>query len=504
MITAYNDVTKRVKEEADVVVVGSGAGGAVAAHRLARAGKSVVLVEEGSYVKPEEFSTDSWAAMRRLYRDNGMRAMVGSMIIPTMQARVVGGTTVINSAICFRLPPDVQEEWVEKQGLYGLGTGSLDSAFEEIEKELNISPEPDDVLGMNNLLMRRGCERLGWEGEVIRRNSKGCKGCGVCMSGCVEGAKWSTERVYVPEFLDSGGRLFTDCRAEKVIVDNGRAAGVSGVFVDPETRRPSEHCFEVRAPAVVLACGTMGTPVLLKKNGLANSSGMVGKNLVNHVATGMLGMFDEEVRAWEGVNQGYCCTAFRRDGFIVEVAWAPPDVIGIRAPGFGLKHKDIMARLSRLAMWGAMIRAKTAGRVVAPRKGWSPTIVYNMNRRDGRLMQTAMKATADLLFAAGAKTVMPGINKVSSRMYRQRDADEILSADLRPADFNPIGNHPLGTCRMSEDRKKGVVDSRGETHDVKGLWIADGSIFPDAPGVNPQVTIMAMASHIAGEVEKSL
>ncbi|MFO8058895.1 MAG: GMC family oxidoreductase [bacterium] len=503
-MSAYGDVKGNLKEDADVVVVGSGAGGAVAAHRLARAGRSVILVEEGSYVKPDEFSSDSWTAMQKLYRDQGMRAMVGTMIIPTMQARVVGGTTLINSAICFRLPEDVREEWVEKEGLSGLESDKLESAFDEIEKDLNISPEPDDVLGMNNLLMRRGCERLGWEGEVIRRNSRGCKGCGVCMSGCAEGAKWSMDRSYVPAFLEAGGRLVTDCRIEKIITENGRAKGVSGVFVAPETLKPSEHRLEVRARAVVLSCGTMGTPVLLQKNRLANSSGLVGKNLVNHVATGMLGLFDEEVRGWDGVNQGYCCTAFRRDGFIVEVAWAPPDVIGIRVPGFGLKHKDMMARLSRLAMWGAMIRAKTTGRVIAPRKGWSPTIVYNMNKRDGRLMQVSMKATADLLFAAGARTVMPGINKVQGRMDRQRQTSRILDANIKPADFNPIGNHPLGTCRMSPDRKKGVVDNRGESHDVKGLWIADGSIFPNAPGVNPQVTIMAMASLIAGQVEESL
>jgi len=504
VITAYKDVTKSVKEEVDAVVVGSGAGGAAAAYSLAKAGKSVALLEEGSYIKPEQFSTDSWTAMRRLYRDNGMRAMVGSMIIPTMQARVVGGTTLINSAICFRLPEDVREEWIEEEGLVGLDRDKLDSAFDEVEKMCSISAEPDEVLGMNNLLMRRACERLGWEGEVIRRNSRGCKGCGVCMSGCVEGAKWSTDRSYVPAFLEAGGHLVTDARAEKILTESGRATGISGAFLDPDTLKPAAHGFEVKARAVVLACGTMGTPVLLTKNKLANSSGMVGKNLVNHVATGMLGLFDEEVKAWNGVNQGYCCTAFRRDGFIVEVAWAPPDVIGIRAPGFGLKHKDIMARLSRLAMWGAMIRARTTGRVMTPKKGWSPTIIYNMGRRDGRLMQTAMKATADLLFAAGAKTVMPGINKVSSRMYRPRETGEILDAKIKPTDFNPIGNHPLGTCRMSEDPKRGVVNSRGETHDVKGLWIADGSIFPNAPGVNPQVTIMAMASHIADNIKDAL
>lgn len=497
MIQAFKDIRGRVKVDADAVVVGSGAGGAVAAHRLQKAGKSVILLEEGSYLQPEQFTTDSWAAMRQLYRDNGMRAMIGTMIIPTMQARCVGGTTVVNSAICFRLPDDVLEGWVAEEGLRGLSPEVLAPIFSEVEAMTNISPEPEDVLGQNNLLMKRACENIGWKGEAIARNSKGCKGYGVCMSGCVAGAKMSMDRSYVPAFLELGGELYTDCRIEKVMVENGKAVGVSGTFVNPTTMIASSHTLEVRAKVVVLSCGTMGTPVLLQKNGLANSSGQVGRNLHNHTATGMVGFFDEEVCAWNGVNEGYCCPEFRKDGFIIETFWAPPDVIGIRLPGFGIRHKDMMARLKHIAGWGAMIRAKSKGRVIASNNGWSPTILYSMNRRDGKLMQIAMKATADLLFAAGAKTVCPGINKIPSELSDPRKTRLIMDTNLGPTDFNPIGNHPLGTCRMSEDPLRGVVNSTGETHDLRGLFIADGSIFPNCPGVNPQVTIMALGAWVA-------
>jgi len=503
MIRGFKDARGDEKVEVDAVVVGTGAGGALAAHRLAKAGKSVVLIEEGSQVEPGEYTTDSWAAMRMLYRDGGMRAMTGNLIIPTMQARVVGGTTVVNSAICFRLPDDVLEEWVDCEGLTGLTPDRLAPEFDEIEDTLNISAEPDDVQGMNNLLMRKGCEELGWAGEPIRRNSKGCKGCGVCMSGCVEGAKLSMDRSYVPMFLDLGGEVFADCRVEEVVVEGGRAKGVRGRFIEPGTGRRSEKRLEVRAKAVVLSCGTMGTPTLLLKNGLANSSGMVGRNLVNHVATGMVGFFDEDVCGWKGVNQGYCCEEFRRDGFMIEVAWAPPDVIGIRLPGMGIKHKDLMADLRHMTLWGAMIRATSTGRVKA-KAGWSPSITYNMSQRDARLMQVSLKATADLLFAAGATYICPGINKIESEMHDKRKTASILDADLRPTDFSPIGNHPLGTCRMSEDKKRGVVNSRGETHDVKGLYIADGSIFPNAPGVNPQVSIMALGAYIGERAAEAI
>jgi len=504
MMHGFADVKGSVRLEADVAVVGSGAGGAVAAHRLARAGRGVILIEEGSHLTPDQYSTDSWAAMQKLYRDKGMRAMTGNLIIPTMQARVVGGTTVINSAICFRLPDDVLDEWVEQENLEGLSPRTLAPLFSEIETFLNISPEPDDVLGMNNLLMKRGCEALGWKGDPIFRNTRGCKGCGVCMSGCTEGAKMSMDRSYVPGFVEHGGELYSDCRIEKIVTAGGRAAGVSGVFVDPATLKPSDKTLEVKAKAVVISCGAIGTPVLLQKNGLANSSGMVGRNLCNHTATGMVGFFEENVCAWRGPNQGWCCDQFRRDGFIMEVAWAPPDVIGIRIPGFGARHKDMMADLRHMALWGAMIRARSTGRVKARKKGWSPAISYSMSRRDARLMQVSMKATADLLFAAGAHLVCPGIHKVPSEMTDPAKTSLILDADLGPTEFNPIGNHPSGTCRMSEDKSRGVVNSYGECHDVKNLFMADASIFPDSPGVNPQVTIMALSARVADHINERL
>ncbi len=499
MMYEYEQVKRDQKLEADVVVVGSGAGGAAMAQRLAEMGKKVILIEEGRHVPPEKFTTDSWAAMRQLYRDDGMRAMIGTTVIPTLQAKCVGGTTVVNSAICFRLPDDVLDEWVEKEKLTDLTPEIVRPHFEAVEKMTNISPEPENVLGRNNLLMRRACEALGWKNQAIQRNSRNCKGCGVCMSGCVEGAKMSTDLNYVPSMLELGGGLYTDCRVEQVIVENGRARGVRGVFIDPSTGKPT-HKLEVRAEAVVLACGAMGTPVLLLKNGLANSSGMVGRNLVNHTATGMLGFLDEEVRGWDGVNQGWCCDEFREQGFIIEVVWCPPDVIVVRLPGFGLSHKNMMAKLGHAIFWGAMIRAESTGRVIASKKSWSPTIFYSMNKRDAKLMQKAMKATADLMFAGGARSVLSGIYGLPKEFTDPSQTELISKARIKASDFVFIGNHPAGTCRMSEAPGKGVVDSHGQSHDVKNLFIADASVFPNAPGVNPQVTIMALASHFAGFV----
>jgi len=500
VIHDFASVSGPVKLDVDAVVVGSGAGGAAAAHRLQRAEKAVALIEEGAYYQPSDFHTDSWAAMRQLYRDQGRRAMVGTMIIPTMQAKCVGGTTLVNSAICFRLPDEVLREWIEQEALQNISPEILQPIFEEIESFLNISPDDEQYLGQNNLLMRRACQAIGWEGQVVRRNSRNCKGCGLCMSGCIEGAKLSTDRTFVPAFLELGGELYTDCRIEEILIEAGKAVGVAGWVLDRKTEQP-KHRLEARARAVILACGTMGTPVLLQKNRLANSSGLVGKNLCNHTATGMLGFFQEVVNAWDGVSQGYCCDQFRKDGFMIESFWAPPDVIGIRAPGFGLYHKNLMAQLKHIAGWGAMIRAASTGTVTAPKKGWSPLIRYSMNASDGRLMQKAMKATADLLFAGGARKVTPGIYGIPKELTDPNQTRLIAEANLKATAFNPIGNHPMGTCRMSERPGRGVVNSHGESHDLPNLFIADASVFPNAPGVNPQVTIMALAAHFADYIQ---
>jgi choline dehydrogenase-like flavoprotein len=214
----------------------------------------------------------------------------------------------------------------------------------------------------------------------------------------------------------------------------------------------------------------------------------------------MMGCFEERVNAWEGANFSYCCPAFRKDGFVIEAVGAPTEMLAVRVTGLGLAHKNLMAKLGHLAMWGALIQAKSTGRVRALRNSWTPLITYSLSRRDAYLFQVSMKAVADLYFAAGAKFVTPGINKVPSYLHHPRDGRYILEANLKANDFNIIGNHPAGTCRMSENKKRAVVDSHGETHGLKNLFIADGSILPDAPGVNPQETIMALAAHTAAYI----
>jgi choline dehydrogenase-like flavoprotein len=496
MIHEFKDITQDLRLDADAVVVGSGAGGAVMAYSLARGGKSVILLEEGSYIHPEEFHRDQWSAMKQLYRDQGLRAMTGNLIIPTIQARCVGGSTTINSGISFRLPDDVLEEWIEKDALVDIDMDRLRPRFDEIENFLNISPDPDDVQGNNNLLLKKAGEVAGIKATAMKRNTRDCKGCGLCMSGCPEGAKLSMDLSYVPASVELGAELYTDCRVEDLIVEHGKAVGVAGRFLHPETLKPRNRV-QVRAKAIVLACGTMGTPVLLQKNRVANSSGMVGKNLVNHTGTGMIGIFPEPVNAWDGVSQGYCIDVFRKEGFIIEVFWAPPDVIGIRLSGFGLHHKRMMSQLKYMAGWGVMIKGTSTGSVKARSRGFSPVIRYHMNRHDTRLQQKAMKIIADLFFAAGAIEINPGIHGLPLKITDPRDTRLIAEHNIKPTDLAPIGNHPMGTCRMSEHKEHGVVDSHGETHDIKNLFISDASVFPNAPGVNPQVTIMALSAHFA-------
>lgn len=501
-ITTFGQVRREVYEEVDAVIIGSGAGGAVMANELAAAGKSVVVIEEGGYFTPDEFTQDAWQAMNMLYRDKGQRAMIGKSIIPTMQAACIGGSTVINSGICFRVPGKVLEDWTRDHGLVGISEESLAPSFDRVERIINVKPIDEEALGKNNTLFRDACKAMGIKSSVILKNEVGCKGCSACMFGCPAGAKQSMDISYVPLSIKHGARYYANCLAEEIITKKGEALGVKGHFIDPDDKKP-KYGFEVRAKVTIVAAGAIGSPVILQKNKLANSSGMVGKNLLNHPGVGMLGLFEEEVNAWHGANQGYESEEYFGEGILLETFWAPPEALAVRFPAFGLEHKSYMARFKNAAGWGMMIKATSRGRVKA-KKGWSPSISYSINEHDNAMIKKGSRKLIELFFAGGAYAVLPGIVGLPKEFTDPEQARLIEESSITCQHYNAIGNHPMGTCKMGEDKKRYVVDSNCETFDVKRLYVCDGSIFPDAPGVNPQLTIMALADHTARKIANDL
>jgi choline dehydrogenase-like flavoprotein len=327
--------------DADVCVIGAGAGGAVAAAELAEGGARVVVLEQGSRHDPDDFTAQPMEMMARLYRDGGQTVTLGTPPIPLLLGRGLGGTTLVNSGTCFRTPAHVLERWRRECGLE-LDGGGLTPYFERVERALSVAEVTPELAGANAAVARRGAERLGWSHGYLRRNARGCVGSGVCAFGCPTSAKQHTGITYLPRAELAGATILTGADVQRIVVEGGRARGVQARLRAPDGAwsgdgggafgggalgeregRPGDsrvrgerswEALEVRAPRVVLAAGTIHTPPLLARNGLGAASGQLGRNLVLHPATAAFALMDEVVDMARGVPQSFYVDEFAADG----------------------------------------------------------------------------------------------------------------------------------------------------------------------------------------------
>ena len=496
-VRVFADYARDVREQADVAVVGSGPCGAVVAYELAHAGRRVVLLEEGPPFTPADFELEGTLSMTRTMREAGLRATRG-FVMPTMQAICLGGGSLVNSAICVRPPEFVFERWASEFELAHTSRAALEPHFDAVGEFLGIAPTPRDVLGQRNLLFARGCDALGWSSEPIARNVRGCRGSGECFTGCRNRAKQSMDISYVPAAIREGARVLTSVQVQRVLVEGRRAVGVSGQVVAPFSARPGPRV-RVDAKAVVLAAGCVATPVLLKHSGdLANGSGQVGRNLQFHPGVAVMGIFPEPTSPQFGATQGYQSLHFLREGFKMETLWAPPGILAVRLPGMGHEYKKHLARLPRAAVWDAFASCHRSLGRVAPRRGsLDPVLHYRVDPEDVKVLQGALWALAELFFAAGAESIVPGVHGVPDEIHSLREAEVLRRGELRANQIVSAGNHVFSTTRMHGDPRRGVVDEWGRCHDLDGLYVADTGIFPQSPGVNPMYTGMALAHRSA-------
>ena len=478
-------------ESTDVVVVGSGAGGAVAAKELAEAGLKVIVLEEGEHFDRRDFTGPPPERLRRFYRGNGLTFTIGVPTISLPIGRGVGGSTLINSGTCFRTPDFVLDSW-------GMDGAELAPLFESVEEALNVGPVGADIMGANGETMEKGRRELGYSGGPIRRNARGCHGSGVCAFGCPLDAKLGMHVTYLPLAVQAGARIISGCRVEGLVIENGRAVGVRGSILDPESGAVQRDArFEVRANHVVLAAGAIYTPALLLRQRLANSSRQVGRNLRIHPGCGVLGVFDHDLFAWKGVMQSTYVDEKLRDGVLLEATYPPPGV-GYSAGGVGGKGsdlKDFLARYRQTAAAGLIISDTGTGRVRAT-PGGGLLITYDLHTDDVRKTLKGIRLAAEVYLAAGAQevhTLLPGMPAVRKR----EELDWITDGKWSAADLKLSAYHPMGTCRMGKDPRSSVVDDFGRAHDLPGLVITDASVLPGSTYVNPQITIMALAARSA-------
>ncbi len=496
-VKVFADYHGSVRDRCDVVVVGSGPGGAVVAKELAEAGMDVVLLEEGRPWDEPDFKPDAGAAMVGMLREGGMRATRGNVFMPTMQAIALGGGSVVNSAISVRPPAWVFERWARDHGTELLTASSLDAHFGRVETFLGIEPTPDAVLGERNLAFRRGCDALGMTSEPCPRNAPGCKGSAECFTGCRNRGKGSTDVSYVPAAIRAGARVYTSARVDTVTAEGRLARGVRGKIVDPVSKK-EVYDLQVEARLVVLSAGCMATPVILQRSGIGNEHGHAGKHLRAHPGIAVLAVFPHKINPWEGATQGYHSMHDLRDGLKYEVLWSPPPIIATRFPGMGAAFKDQLATFERAAPFDVIVDGSDSEGSVSPRPfGMDPDIRFDIGPRDVKKLHEGLCKLLEISFAAGATEVLPGLHGTDPVVRSPQDLDRLRRYKMKPTDPVIAGNHVFGTTRMGSDPKSSVVDVDGRCHGTDNLYVADSGVIPSSPAVNPMLTIMALASRTA-------
>jgi choline dehydrogenase-like flavoprotein len=476
-------------EECDVVIVGSGAGGAVAAATLAEAGLDVIVLEAGQHYNRDNYPSDHLEAIAELYRDGGLTIAEGRPPIPVPVAKVVGGTTVINSGTCFRAPEPVLDDW---QRRFGIGwAGGMDADYAEAEDFLRVTQLDPARMGRNGQLAMEGAAAIGASGAAIHRNAGNCTQCSSCPFGCEIDAKRGMHVSYLPRAVAAGARIRAGVQVNRVLVEDGRATGVSCTTSGGggSKRRP----FTVRARrAVITAGGAFGTPELLLRSGLGGRQ--VGRHFHIHPACWVGARYGEEVRGWDGVMQSYYVDEWEPTGILLEATFTPLAFGGAWLLGAGESHQRAMLDFGHVGSIGVHLCDKSSGRVGLGAEG-SLRATYKLTRDDGDRLAFGIARAAEVHFAAGASEVYPNIARVG--VLKPSDLPKFEATSFKPSELRLEAFHPMGTARISADERAGVCAIDGSVHGTDDLYVADASLFPTSVGVNPMMTVIAFAKQIA-------
>ena len=488
--------------DCDAVVVGSGAGGGVVAGLLAGTGRSVIVLEKGPNPGSRDMTQVEGDMLGTLYLD-GALLMTQSGSLPILAGSCLGGGTVVNYTTSFPLPERTRAEWNALSGLALFGTPDFEASFGRVNARLNVGTRWTTP-GVRDAILERGCRALGWHVDAIPRNVTDCKEsleCGYCTYGCRHGAKNSTARTYLTDAAQAGARIVTQCDAERVTIERGRATGVVASVRGPDG---TPHTLSVRAKVVVAACGAVNTPALLVRSGLTHAA--VGRGLRLHPATAVAGIFPERVEPWTGGLQTRYSDqlADQDDGYGVKFETAPVH-FALPASGFGWasprQFKQDVGRLGNLSIVGVLLRDRDAGRIAVSGAGRA-RVHYELSRFDAGHVRAGLRGAAQILAAAGATEIFslhtpPARVRPGEPGWLDRFASQCDSRGYRHCHMSYISFHQMGSAAMGSDPARSVAGETGEAHGVKGLYVADGSAFPTSSGVNPMITIMAIADHVA-------
>jgi choline dehydrogenase-like flavoprotein len=477
-------------EDCDVVIVGSGAGGAAAAAVLAEAGLDVVVLEAGGHFNRDSYPRSPIEAILSLYRDAGITIAEGRPPIPVPVGRAVGGTTVINSGTCFRAPARVLRQWRTEHGI--AWAEDLGEEYAEAESFLRVQALDPERMGRNGQLAMEGAEALGASGGPISRNAGSCVQCSSCPFGCAIDAKRGMHVSYLPRAVAAGARVRAHVEATRVLIEDGRAAGVQCLAGEPGSN--GRRRYTVRARRVLLCGGALGTPDLLLRSGLGG--GAVGRNLHLHPACWVGARYSEEVRGWEGVMQSFYVDEWAPQSVLLEATFTPLPFGGAWLLGTGREHQEAMLGFASVGSIGVHLSDRSAGRVGLAGDG-SLRMSYALSDEEAQRLVFGIARAAEIHFAAGAREVYPNIGRVG--VLRPGDLPALESTRFKPSELRLEAFHPMGTARIGSDGD-GVCGPDGAVHGTRGLYVADASLFPTSVGVNPMMTVIAFAKRVAAQV----
>lgn len=502
------EVSANTRLDCDVVVIGSGAGGGVVAGELAAAGKAVIVLEMGSYYNEADFQHYEGAGFQKLYlgggtlttKDQGIAVVAGSCL---------GGGTVVNYCTSLRTPDEVRQEWAEHYQLPAFTTQAYDASMDAVSARINVNTDQSHP-SKHEALMSQGLEKLGWHVGPLPRDVRHCpqdQGCGYCMFGCQRSAKQSTLITYLQDAYEHGARIIVNCRAEHILIEQGRAVGVAATVSLPSGERTA---LTVRAKAVIAAAGALQTPTLLLRSGLTNPA--IGRYLRLHPSTGVSGMLREDAEPFSGPVQTRYSEQFANlhdgYGFRFEGVTIHPGTLGFGMPwSSGRQHKELMHRYRRIVPLGIMVRDRESGRVTIDKHGQA-VIDYRLAPFDRTHLHQSVAAATQVLEAMDAEEIIaPTAEWLSYRPggagSRENFLRKVEATGYRPNSFGLITYHQMGSCRMGRDPRTSVINEHNESHEVRGLFVTDASTFPTASGVNPMLTIMSIA-HQAAQYLKTI
>ena len=491
----------------DVLVIGSGAGGAVVAAELAAAGQDVIIAEKGKYYANNELPNTELKGMRDLYEQRGgLRTSDRGIVI--LAGSTLGGGTTVNWMTCLRPPEQLLRQWAADHGFIAATSKEFANSVDYISQRIHVTTG-ESIANAQNGAIERGCQALGYHVSVIPRNVKECVKCDFCSFGCRYGSKQDTRGTFLQDAVANQARILVRAHVDRVTHSGGEATGAALTVIDPAGH---ERIVHVKCKRVVVAAGSVHTPAILMRSGLSNPN--IGGNLFLHPVGAVFAKYAEAVNAWEGAPQTRICDHFADldgDGYGVRMEASPahPGLWALGLPWQGGRNfSKLTEQLPYLANTIVLTRDKFGGRVDIDAKG-KPVLHYKLHSYDANHLMTGLEQAMRIHRAAGAELVYGPHNDCLSFDCKSNGdfeayVEQVKACGTRPNHLGLFCAHQMSSCRIGDSAKIGAINPEGESYEIKNLFVADGSVLPTSTGVNPMVTILATAHHIAQQIKSRL